>query len=130
MSNITTKWPPTEEQIQNIATSALNKSQDKDVKVLVYWENDPGLMILDPFHFADTKYIEQNKKSIYSKIKLKAEKKLYYFCKKNNIPIFIHRFPAINSRQSISVSNLSNPNLFEYLGKNKKYINQIFPVKV
>lgn len=82
------------------------------------------------FFYPSTKYIEQNKKSIYSKIKLKAEKKLYYFCKKNNIPIFIHRFPAINSRQSISVSNLSNPNLFEYLGKNKKYINQIFPVKV
>jgi hypothetical protein len=55
-------WPPTDEQIQNIATSALNKSQDKDVKVLVYWENDPGLMILDPFHFADTKYIEQKYK--------------------------------------------------------------------
>ena len=39
-------WPPTEEQIQNIAVSALNNSQDKDVKVLVYWENDPALMIL------------------------------------------------------------------------------------
>ena len=34
MSNITTKWPPTEEQIQNIAVNALNTSQDKDVKVL------------------------------------------------------------------------------------------------
>ena len=55
-------WPPTDDQIQNIATSALNKSQDKDVKVLVYWENDPALMILDPFHFADTKYIEKKYK--------------------------------------------------------------------
>ena len=62
-------WPPTEEQIQNIAVSALNKSQDKDVKVLVYWENDPALMILDPFHFADTKYIEKkfkhNERSVH-----------------------------------------------------------------
>ena len=47
------------DQIKDIATSALNKSQDKDVKVLVYWENDPTLMIFDPFHFADTKYIKK-----------------------------------------------------------------------
>ena len=36
----------------------LNQSQDKDVKVLVYWDN-PTLMILDPFHFAQTKYIKR-----------------------------------------------------------------------
>jgi hypothetical protein len=52
-------WPPTEEQIQNIAASALDHSQDKDVKVLVYWENDPTLMIFDPFYFANTKYIKK-----------------------------------------------------------------------
>ena len=62
MSNITTKWPPTDEQIQNIAVNALNNSQDKDAKVLVYWENDPTLMIFDPLHFADTKYIEKKYK--------------------------------------------------------------------
>ena len=45
------EWPPSEDQIINIASSALNKSQDKDVKVLVYWENDPTLMIFDPFFF-------------------------------------------------------------------------------
>jgi hypothetical protein len=59
MSEITTTWPPTEDQIISIASSALNQSQDKDVKVLVYWENDPTLMIFDPFHFADTKYIKK-----------------------------------------------------------------------
>ena len=37
------KWPPTEEQIQDIATSALNKSQDKDVHVLIYWDIDPSI---------------------------------------------------------------------------------------
>ena len=62
-------WPPTDEQIQNIAVSALNKSQYKDVKVLVYWENDPALMILNPFNFADTTYIEkkykQNERSVH-----------------------------------------------------------------
>ena len=62
-------WPPSEDQIRNIAISALNKSQDKDVKVLVYWENDPELMILEPFHYADTNYIERkykhNERSIH-----------------------------------------------------------------
>ena len=47
-------WPPTEEQIKDIALAALNQSQDKNVKVLVYWENDPNLMIFDPFLFAPT----------------------------------------------------------------------------
>jgi len=51
-------WPPTEEEFQDIASSALNQSQDKDVKVLVYWDN-PTLMILEPFHFAQTKYIKK-----------------------------------------------------------------------
>ena len=63
------KWPPIEEQIQDIALYALNKSQDKDVKVLVYWENDPTLMIFNPYHFADTKYIEKkymhNERSVH-----------------------------------------------------------------
>ena len=51
-----------DEQIINIASSALNKSQDKDVKVLVYWENDPTLMIFDPFCYAPTDYIENKYK--------------------------------------------------------------------
>jgi len=59
MPETTNVWPPTEEQIKDIASSALNVSQDKDVKVLVYWENNPLLMIFDPFHFADTKYIHK-----------------------------------------------------------------------
>jgi hypothetical protein len=60
-------WPPTIEQIKDIATSALNKSQDKDVSVLVYWDN-PTIMIFEPIHFADTRYIkkkyEHNERSI------------------------------------------------------------------
>ena len=51
-------WPPTEEQFINIARNALNESQDKDVRVLVYWDN-PTLMIFDPFHFSQTKYINK-----------------------------------------------------------------------
>ena len=56
-------WPPTETQIKDIASAALNQSNDKNVKVLVYWENNPHLMIFDPIHFAPThglwKYIEK-----------------------------------------------------------------------
>jgi len=59
MSEATNMWPPTKDQILTIASSALNKSQNKDVKVLVYWENDPNLMIFDPIIFADTEYIHK-----------------------------------------------------------------------
>ena len=52
-------WPPTEDEIRSIASSALNQSRDKDVKVLVYWENDPTLMIFNPFQFADTDYVRK-----------------------------------------------------------------------
>jgi hypothetical protein len=51
-------WPPTEEQMEDIAVSALNQSQNKDVKVLVYWDN-PTIMIFDPFHYAQTKYVNK-----------------------------------------------------------------------
>jgi len=52
-------WPPTEDQIRDIALAALNKSQDKNVTVLIYWENNPNLMIFEPIHFANTKYIRK-----------------------------------------------------------------------
>ena len=70
MSSRHNNWPPSEDQILDIATSALNKSQDKDVKVLVYWKNDPNLMIFDPIDsiMANTKYIhkkyEHNERTI------------------------------------------------------------------
>ena len=53
------KWPPTEKQIKHIASDGLKMSEKKDVKVLVYWENDPNLMIFDPAFFAKTEYINQ-----------------------------------------------------------------------
>ena len=52
-------WSPTEEQIRDIAIAALDKSQDKDVTVLVYWKTDPNLMIFDPIHFTGIKYIHK-----------------------------------------------------------------------
>jgi hypothetical protein len=63
-------WPPTDDQILTIASSALNKSQKKDVSVLVYWDN-PTLMIFDPITnvLAKTQYIEKkftcNERTVY-----------------------------------------------------------------
>jgi hypothetical protein len=51
-------WPPTEEQIKDIASSALNSSNVSEVKVLVYW-NNPTVMIFDPIHFSRTDYVEK-----------------------------------------------------------------------
>ena len=42
-----------------VASAALNQSEKNDVKVLVYWENDPNLMIFDPFCFANTDYVKK-----------------------------------------------------------------------
>ena len=70
---LTPKWPPNEDQIKTIASSALNQSQDKDVSVLVYWDN-PNLMIFDPIHdvLAKTAYIvkkyEHNERSVLVRI--------------------------------------------------------------
>lgn len=52
-------WPPTEEQIKTIASSALNTTEEKDIKVLVYWLNDPKLMIFNSVCYASTKYIRK-----------------------------------------------------------------------
>jgi|TARA_B110000967_G_C18884781_1_gene563310 hypothetical protein len=49
-------WPPTDEQILTIASSALNQSKEKDVKVLVFWDN-PTLIIFDPIYFGRTEYV-------------------------------------------------------------------------
>ena len=67
------------------------------------------------FFYPSTKNINYDKGSIYSKIKQKAEIKINAFCLKNKIPIYIHRYPAINSRQSLTLLNQNLPNLLEYL---------------
>ena len=52
-------WPPSEDQFQSLAMSALDRSDKKDVKILVYWRNNPNLMIFEPFHYAVTDYLER-----------------------------------------------------------------------
>ncbi len=78
------------------------------------------------FFYPSTLNIDINKNSIYSKIKLKAEKKISKLCLKHNIPLSIIRFPAINSRQSLSIINKNLPNLTDYLGINNSLMNKLF----
>ena len=77
------------------------------------------------FFYPSTDFINFDKKSPYSIIKLKAEKKLKKFCIKNKIKFISHRLPAINSRQSISISNQENQNLNEYFLGHKKVLNKM-----
>jgi len=78
------------------------------------------------FFYPSTLHINLNKNSIYSKIKLEAEQKIKKVCKKFKIPFVAHRFPAINSRQSVSLINPNPKNLAEYLGADKSLINSLF----
>ena len=78
------------------------------------------------FFYPSTTNIIENKKSYYSKVKMEAEIKLGNFCTKNNIPIKIFRFPAINSRQSVSITNPHPKNLFEFLKDNPRIVDKIF----
>jgi len=78
------------------------------------------------FFYPSTLHINFNKNSIYSKIKLEAEKKIKKFCKRFKIPFVVHRFPAIYSRQSVSLINPNPKNLAEYLGSDKSLINSLF----
>ena len=90
------------------------------LKILTQNRND-----ISSFFYPSTDFINFDKKAPYSIIKSKAEKKIKEFCIKKNINFIYHRFPAINSRQSISISNPQNQNLISYLNKNKKIINKI-----
>ena len=71
------------------------------------------------FFYPSTEFIRLSKKSPYSKIKLKAEKKLRILGEKYKKTVKIIRFPAINSRQSVSILNSKQQNLIDYLKKNK-----------
>ena len=77
------------------------------------------------FFYPSTLYVEQ-KKSLYGKIKLEGEDKIKKTCIKYQIPYKVHRFPAINSRQSVSIINPNPPNLISYLNSNRKEIKKIF----
>ena len=78
------------------------------------------------FFYPSTSNIYENRNSFYSKIKLYAEKRIRKLCLDNNISFRSIRFPALNSRQSISLNNPNPPSLFQYLESNPKMVNKIF----
>ena len=82
------------------------------------------------FFYPSTTHIETYNKAPYSKIKLRAEKIIKNYCEKNQIPAYIHRYPPMNSRQTISLSNNSFPNLAQHLQKDKGSTDKIFPKNI
>jgi len=76
--------------------------------------------------YPSTKFIDEDKESDYSKVKLLAENLLKKSCKKHNINYKSLRFPAINSKQSISLLNPTPENFFQYLNKYPNLFDKIF----
>ena len=78
------------------------------------------------FFYPSTTNINYNQSATYSKIKLNAEKKIQKTCKKFRIPHKIFRFPAINSRQSLSIINNDLPDLIQFFNSNKNLVHKVF----
>ena len=76
--------------------------------------------------YPSTSNIFENRNSYYSKIKINAEYMIKKTCSKYKIPFKMVRFPALNSRQSVSLTNPNPISLNEYLKKYPKIINKIF----
>lgn len=51
-------WPPTAKDFEWIAQRALKKSNLRDFKVLVYW-NQPNIIMFEPVHYAQTQFFQQ-----------------------------------------------------------------------
>ncbi len=49
-------WPPAESMVLHLAQMALKQRKDKNLTVLVYWDN-PFLLIFDPLYYNDTEYL-------------------------------------------------------------------------
>ena len=76
--------------------------------------------------YPSTKNINEDKESDYSIVKRQAEISLKRFCLQNKIIFKSIRFPAINSKQSISLLNPIQQSFFEYINKYPKLFYKIF----
>ena len=76
--------------------------------------------------YPSTKKINEDKESDYSIVKRQAEISLKRFCLQNKIIFKSIRFPAINSKQSISLLNPIQQSFFEYINKYPKLFYKIF----
>mgnify|MGYP001241060632 CR=1 FL=1 len=76
--------------------------------------------------YPSTTNINLDQNSDYSKIKSLAEDRIKKLCKKNKIIFKSVRFPALNSKQSVSLLNPTPLSFFQYLNKYPKMVNKIF----
>jgi len=76
--------------------------------------------------YPSTTNIDEDRKSDYSKVKRLAEISLKRLCKKNRIIYKSVRFPALNSKQSISLLNPIQQSFIEYINKYPKLFKKIF----
>ena len=108
----------------------LGKKIQKNYKKIFF---DIPLMILHKiiskkkflFFYPSTTNIDIDKNSYYSKIKLKAEKKIKSLEKRSKARLIFHRFPSIYSRQSINLFNREPTSLDRYLERNRNLLKHI-----
>jgi len=75
------------------------------------------------FFYPSTQYININSKSVYAKIKRKAEKKISILCDKLSVKYKIIRLDAINTRQTINLIGKKSPSLNMYLKNNTNLVD-------
>ena len=78
------------------------------------------------FFYPSTSNINEDKNSAYSKVKYSADKLLKKFCKKNKVTYKSARFPALNSKQSVSLSNPNPKSFFEYINSSSENVDKVF----
>ena len=93
---------------------------DVPLKILKYIDNKNFKLFYPSTILANVK-----NSSAYSLIKYNAERSLKKISKKKGMKIKIFRFPAINSKQSISLIDKTPIDFIEYLNKNRFSINKI-----
>ena len=76
--------------------------------------------------YPSTSYIYDDKNSDYSRVKQLAETHLKSLCKKNKIIYKSVRFPALNSKQSISLLNPNPESFYQFISKHPKLVDKIF----
>ena len=120
--------------IYYFATPKIEISQNNENKKKIYKEfyvNYP-LKILSfcknekiNFFYPSTVFVDQNMKSIYSKMKKIGEDKLKKINKKN-LKINICRLDEINTKQNLSLIKKNLPNFRDLLNDNKSYQKKFF----
>lgn len=111
-----------EKKLKNdIKKSYKNIFVDIPIKIIKKYSKNDKIS----FFYPSTTFIDIDKNTTYSKIKLIAENKLRLLKKNAKIKIMVHRFPAIYSRQSINLFDREPISLNKYLEKNSNLLKHI-----